>query len=180
MPYSFSFDYSVLSCLSFPCIWSQKLFSPFVSLLFLKRALSLAALPTNTISATIAIVIACRSNFSTAELTPVQTKKSCPVIPASPGGCLAVRSSSLCIKQSSWTFPSKLCLLFSSVSVLSHCGKHYHPTCQSCSYLGIIFSLVVSFSPCLHIQATAKCWRVILHNTSNISKIQPCPSTHAE
>lgn len=74
-------------------------------------------------------------------------------------------------------FSSQTLNPLSSASILNYCGQHYHPTCQSCSYLSIIFSLVFSFSPCLHIRATAKCWGVILHNTS---KIWPCPSTHGE
>lgn len=112
------------------------------SLPFLIQALPLAALSTNKNSA-ISIVTACRSNFSTARLTPDQTK----IWAWSPNGYLAVRSSF-----------SPL----SSASILKQCGQHYHPTYQSCSSLDVIFVLVFSFSPCLHRYAIARCWRVFL------------------
>lgn len=86
---SFRIEFSWPSC---PPLWEIIIFMYFCTLFFNNdfpvlplglftwfsyffiQALSLAALSTNTNSATISIVTACRSDFSTAGLTPVQTK----------------------------------------------------------------------------------------------------------
>lgn len=74
MSCTFSFDYSIPSCLCFPSIWRHKQVSSYRSLLFLTQAFSLTAFSTNTNSAATAVVTACRSNFSASGLTPVQPK----------------------------------------------------------------------------------------------------------
>lgn len=55
-------------------IWGHKQVSSYHSLLFLIQALSLTVFSTNTNLAAIAVMTACRSNFSVSGLTPVQAK----------------------------------------------------------------------------------------------------------
>lgn len=110
MPCTFSLDYPVLSCASSPSIWGHKQVSSLDSLPFFIQASSLAALSTTQIQLHFLY-------WQLADLTSLLQDwllfklKSWPVFPASPSGCLAVRSSSVCIKQSWWTFPHKPCLL---------------------------------------------------------------------
>lgn len=127
MSCTFSFDFSVPSSLCFPSIRGHKQVSSYHSLLFFIQALSLTAFSTNTNSAAIAVMTACRSNFSASGLTPVQPKI---LVYLSSISWWMFSCQNNMYKTELLSFSTQNLSFLSSTFILNHCGQYYH-SCQS-------------------------------------------------